>query len=503
MGPELKQTQKLSMELRLTLQMQQTLKLLQISKVELIQLIQQELEQNPILEEKEVIASSLLDDERTYRNDEPTEGDTLISNYERDYSSAPYEDETMEQMRSEQEYEDYLNARIEGPSFVGTPERIKEDRDKRLSSLNIEKNLSEHLLEQLAVLELSEKDKEIAYHIIMNLDENGYLKGETEEENLVNLIAIKARASDDDVLRVLKIVQGFDPPGVAARNLKECLILQAKHLNIDNELLIKAIEEHLPNFEKKRYKIIAKALNISEDMVRDLERTISNLNPKPGSSISGVTAEYIKPDIEIYKENGEFKIRIVKDDIPKIDINQKYLSIMRKRGRDPNSRFVRDKYRLAKIFLSALNDRENKLKQVAEIILKRQRDFFEKGEGHLKPLQEKDIANELNLNVSTVSRIFSSKYILTPFGVYPLKYFIKRPVISNESENMTNDVIMNIVRKMIEEEDPKYPLKDDEIARRLHKSHNITLKRRTIAKYREKMGIPPYNIRKNMKGLLK
>lgn len=498
MGPELKQTQKLSMELRLTLQMQQTLKLLQLSKMELIQLIHQELESNPILEEKEVVSTD------TTREDQPEEErdvdeNSFLSYYDRDFSTPPYEEETIKQIRKEDEYEDYLYARTEGISFTGVPDEIKEDRDRRFSTLNFEKSLSDHLLEQIALLDLSEKDREIAYHIIMNLDEEGYLRGESEDENLVNLIAIKARASDEDVLRVLKIVQTLDPPGVGARDLKECLIIQARQLNLDNDLLIKAIENHLPDFEKKRYQVIAKALNITEEMVRDIERTISNFNPRPGLLIASLPAEYIKPDVEVYKVDGEFKVRLIKDDIPKIDINRKYLSLMKRRSRDPNSRFVREKYKLAKIFLTALNDRDNRLRQVAEIILKRQREFFEKGEGHLKPLQEKEIAAELNVNVSTVSRIINSKYMLTPFGVYPLKYFIKRAVVSKEGEDITNDSIMKLIKKMIDEEDPKYPLKDDEIARRLLKSHNIDIKRRTVAKYRDIMGIPPYNIRKRIK----
>lgn len=501
MGPELKQTQKLSMEMKLTLQMQQTLRLLQTSKMELIQLIHQELEQNPILEEKDILSTSSPSVENNYEQEDISYEDSFITHYHNDYSTAPYEEETIKQIRKEQEYEDYLYARTEGPSFVGTPEEIKEDRDKNLSTLNEQKSLSEYLLEQLRLLDLNEKDKEIGYHIIMNLDENGYLRSDSEDENLINLIAIKARASDEDVERVLKIVQTFDPPGVGARNLKECLIIQARHLNLDNDLLIKAIEEHLHNFEKKRYKVIAKSLNISEDIVRDLEKTISNFNPKPGASISSLPPEYIKPDIEIFKDNGDFKIRIIKDDIPKIDINKKYLMMMKRRGRDQNSKFIRNNYKLAKIFLSALNEREIRLRQVAEIILKKQREFFEKGEGYLKPLQEKDIAAELNLNVSTVSRIFNSKYILTPFGVYPLKYFIKRPVISNEGTEISNDYIRNMIKKMIDEEDPKYPLKDDEIARRVFRSCNIQLKRRTIAKYRDSLGIPPYNIRKKTKNM--
>ncbi|MCX7958648.1 MAG: hypothetical protein N3B13_06340, partial [Deltaproteobacteria bacterium] len=202
MGPELKQTQKLAMELRLTLQMKQTLKMLQISKMELIQLIHQELEQNPILEEKEILTPAITDGEKPSEQDENGTDDSLLNNYTRDYSSAPYEEETIKQIQDEQEYEDYLNARTEGPSFTGVPEEISEDRDIKFSTLNTEKTLTEHLLEQLALLDLSEKDREIAYHIIMNLDENGYLKGESEDENLVNLIAIKARASDEDVERV-------------------------------------------------------------------------------------------------------------------------------------------------------------------------------------------------------------------------------------------------------------------------------------------------------------
>ncbi len=498
MGPELKQTQKLSMELRLTLQMQQTLKLLQVSKMELIQLIHQEIENNPLLEEKENLLSKPDEEGNGYE----TRDDSFFNNYENDYSTAPYEEETLKQIKYERHYDDYLNSRTEGPSFIGKAEEIPQDKDIRFSTDGAGKSLIEYLLEQLTIQDISEKDKEIAYHIIMNLDENGYLKGESEEENLVNIIAIKARASDEDVLRVLKIVQGFDPPGIAARNLKECLIIQARQMNFKNDLIIKAIEEHLHNFEKKRYEVIAKSLNITEEMARNIEKTIKNFNPKPGSSISDVQPEFIKPDVEVYKDSGEFKVRIIKEDIPKVNVNQIYLKEMKRRSRDPDSTYIRKNYKLAKIFITALNDREKRLKQVAEIIVRKQRDFFVRGEGNLKPLQEKDIAAELNLNVSTVSRIFNSKYIKTPFGVFPMKYFIKRTVISNEGGDVSNDLIKSMIKKMIDEEDPKYPLKDEEIARRLMRN-NIEIKRRTVAKYRDALSIPPYNIRKRTKNLPK
>lgn len=498
MGPELKQNQQLKQELKLTQQILQTLKLIQAGRQELIELIQQEIQQNPILEEKETFASKSIDSISIDDNEEDFTNDSFLSHYDKDFSFAPDGTENIKPVENKDSYDEYLNSRTEGTSFVGTPDEIAEDKDRRLSTQNVHKSLSEYLLEQLALFDLSEKDREIAYHIIMNLDENGYFKGESEEENLVNLIAIQARALDEDILRVLKIVQTFDPPGVGARDLKECLIIQARHYNCDNEILIKAIEEHLTNFERKKYPEIAKALNITENQVREIEETIRMFNPKPGASISGHQSEYIIPDIEVYKSNGDFKVRLIKDNIPKIGINQQYLNIMRKRGRDPNSRYIRDKYRSAKIFITALNERELRLKQVAEIIVKKQREFFEKGEGYLKPLQEKEIANELKMNVSTMSRIFNSKYMLTPHGVFPLKYFIKRAVISNEGENITNDNIKNMIKQMIDDEDPKYPLKDDEIVRRLSRL-NINIKRRTVAKYRDALGIQPYNIRKRIK----
>lgn len=510
MGPELKQTQRLQMELRLTLQMQQTLKMLQVSKLELIQMIREELERNPILEERENLSSSPL--EGDLGGDVGTDHieDSIYNNLQREFSEAPYiqpdireyEDFERVDRQKEKDYEDYIYARTEGTSLIGRTEEIGEDRNIRFSTQSIQKSLADHLLEQLAFADLSDKDREIGEHIIMNLNDDGYLKGESEDENLVRLIAIQARASEEDVLRVLKIIQQFDPPGIAARDLKECLLIQARHYNMDNEIVTKAIIDHLPDFEKKRYYTIAKALNISERTVRDIEKVISSFNPRPGAYVSSIQADYIRPDVEVYRSEGEFKIRLIKDDIPRIYINKDYLSMMRRRGRDPNSKFIRDNYKLAKIFITAINERENRLLQVTKVIVNKQRDFFLRGEGFLRPLQEKDIAAELNLNVSTISRIFNSKYILTPHGVFSMKYFIKRPVVSNNGEDISSDVIKTMIRNMIEEEDPRYPLKDDEIVRRLERQ-NIRIKRRTIAKYREEMGIRSYIVRKRMNNLLR
>jgi len=508
MGPELKQTQKLQMELKLTLQMQQTLKLLQVSKHELIQLIRQEAEQNPVLnleEHPDYVPSQ--QEEIDHYDGGDRDSDSLYSNLGSDYLTPPYEqnnktyDET-DDIEDERRYQEYLNSKTEGQSFVGEHENVDEDRNIRLSTQFTSKSLSDHLLEQLRLTDLSDKDKEIGYHIIMNLNDDGYLKGDSEDQDLIRLIAIQAKALEEDVLRVLQIIQEFDPSGIGARDYKECLIIQARHLNRNSDIIIRVIEQHLPDLERKRYAAISKALNISEDDVREIEKIISDFNPRPGAAYNNSEPEYAIPDVEIYKSNGEFKIRLLKEQIPRIFINKDYLGMMRRRGRDPNSKFIRNNYKLAKIFLNALNDREKRIRQVAEVILNRQIEFFEKGEGYLKPLQEKEIAIELGLNVSTVSRIFNSKYILTPYGVYPMKYFIKRPVLSTDGENISNDAIKKAIKAMVEEEDPKYPLKDDEIVRRLSRQ-NISISRRTVAKYRDEMGIAPYNIRKTVKNMPK
>ncbi len=490
MGPELKQTQKLRQEIRLTLQMQQTLKMLQIARQELITSLRQEIEENPLLEEKLDMeeSSNILDYAES--NDEDSSEDSIYNNFQKDFSEAPYN------------YYSYINARTEGKSLVGQPDGIKEDRNIKLSTGATYKSLIDQLREQLILLDLPEKDREIAENIIENLDDNGYFKGESEEEDLVMRIATMTRSTEEDVLRVLKVVQGLDPPGIAARDLKECLIIQAKRCNKDSDNLIKVITNHLQDFEKKRYHVISKALNISEEEVREIEKIIKRFDPKPGASIDNEKTEFIQPDVEIYKTENGFKVRLLKDDIPKIYINRDYLNIMRRRGRDPNSKYIRDKYNSAKILLTALNEREDKIIKVAKIILNKQREFFEKGEGHLKPLLEKDIANELQCDESIVSRIFNSKYILTPYGVYPMKYFIKRAVFSKEGEDISNDIIKSMIQNMIEDEDPGYPLKDEEIARRLARQ-NIAIKRRTVAKYRDLLGIPSYIVRKRINNLPK
>jgi len=503
MGPELKQTQRLQLELKLTLQMQQTLKLLQVNRQELIQIIRQEVEQNPVLSIEDVPEYISAQQVEEYPREDSEGGEnSLYSNLEGDFQTPPYDytekkyDES-DDIEDERRYQEYIFSRTEGQSLVGESEGIQEDRNIRLSTHILGKSLTDHLLEQLRLTDLNEKDKEIGYHIIMNLNDDGYLKGDSEEQDLIGLIAIQAKALEEDVLRVLKIIQEFDPPGIAARNYKECLIIQARHCK-NSDLIIKVIENHMQDLERKRYPVIAKALNISEEAVREIEKIISGFNPKPGAAFNTPEPEYITPDVEIYKSNGEFKVRLLKDNIPRVYINRDYLGLMKRRGRDPNSKFIRNNYKLAKIFLNALNDREKRIRQVAEIILERQREFFEKGEGHLKPLLEKEIAAQIGVGISTVSRIFNSKYILTPFGIYPMKYFIRQPFGNVENETISNDVVKNLVKKMIDEEDPKYPLKDDEIVRRLSRQ-NINISRRTVAKYREAMGIPPYNIRKRTK----
>lgn len=453
----------------MTPQLQMAIKLLQLSRLELMDTIQQELEENPTIEEvqetspKEEItektegeAAAQVEDTKEVTIEEKINEDIDWSNYLDEYNSpgkTTYESET----RESPQYE----------AFVSQKE-----------------SLSDHLLWQLLMTSPSEENKSIGSLIIGNLSKDGYLELSVEE------ISEASRFPMEQVESVLSLMQSFDPMGVCARDLKECLLLQAKRLNLDNTLVTEIITHHLKHLENKNYKAICKACKVKiKDIVAAVD-IIRALEPKPGREFSEDTPQYITPDIYVYKSDGEFVIVINEDGMPKLKINQFYKKAISKKDdvSAPAKDYIQDKMRSAAWLIRSIHQRRKTIYKVMESILKFQHDFFDKGITHLKPMVLRDVAEDIEMHESTISRVTTNKYAHTPQGIFELKYFFNSSIKRVYGEAIASASVQEKIRRIIENENPKKPYSDNKMAEML-KSENIDIARRTVAKYREMMGI--------------
>ncbi len=469
MALELRQQLKLTQQLIMTPQLQMAIKLLQLSRLELMDSIQQELEENPTLEEvqetvpKEQItekpegeAAASAEDVKEVTIEEKINEDIDWSNYIDEYNSpgkTTYESES----RETPQYE----------SFVSQKE-----------------SLSDHLLWQFLMTTPSEEDKSIGSLIIGNLTKDGYLEQSIEQ------LSQTGQVPEEQIEKVLHLMQTFDPTGVCARDLKECLLLQAKKLNLDNTLVTEIITDHLKHLENKNYKAICKACKVKiKDIVAAVE-IIRGLEPKPGREFSEDTAQYITPDIYVYKSDGEFVIVVNDDGMPKLKVNQFYKKAISKKGdvNAPAKDYIQDKMRSAAWLIRSIHQRRKTIYKVMESILKFQLDFFEKGIAYLKPMVLRDVAEDIEMHESTISRVTTNKYVHTPRGIFELKYFFNSSINRLYGEAIASASVQDKIKKIIESENPKKPYSDNKMAEML-KSENIDIARRTVAKYREMMGI--------------
>lgn len=477
MALELRQQLKLTQQLIMTPQLQMAIKLLQLSRLELMDTIRQELEENPALEEVQ-----------------DTSGDDQLS--ESPESPSPETPATQEVTIEERIPEDidwsnYLDE-YNAPGRVSYESESKET-PKYEAFLAPKQSLHDHLLWQFMMTKPSPEEEKIACLICGNLNKDGYLDVSVDE------IAAQGGLPPEDVESILTLMQTFDPVGVCARNLSECLLIQARHLGFDDTIVTDIIANHLPHLEKKNYKAICKTLKAKIEDVISAVNVIIGLEPRPGRQFSDDTPQYITPDIFVYKMEDEFVIVLNDDGLPKLRVNNFYKKSISQGKKISNEaeNFIQDKLRSAAWLIKSIHQRQKTIYRVMESILKYQRDFFENGIAHLKPMVLRDVAQDIGMHESTISRVTTNKYAFTPQGIFELKYFFNSSIKREDGGAIASASVQEKIRQIILSEDPRKPYSDDKISKLL-KKEDIHIARRTVAKYREMLKVLPSNKRKQI-----
>lgn len=461
---------KLSQKLVLTPQLQMAIKLLQMPQLELSQTISQELVENPFLEELTDVTSSeeLSQDEKESLAEIPQDTDDSELSLEKlaYFSTDDYFEERSSDGR---DLGYFTSGNITHPSYE--------------YFLSTATDLFEHLIWQLRLSKESEEIREVAELIIGNIDENGYLR--ITEEEVLEL----SKTDKETVEKALTLVQSFDPPGIAARDVRECLQLQLKSINMHGTLAESLITNNLDQIGKRKYQQLSKEYNVSVEDILSAVKIIEGLDPKPARKFSSSPADYITPDVFILKTDGGYQIVLNDEGLPKIKINNYYQRLLKQKDAVPKEErpFLEEKLRSAFWLLKSLDQRNKTIYRVTESILLFQRDFFDKGIIVLKPLNLKDIASELNLHESTISRVTSNKYLSCPRGIYSFKYFFSNAIPCDSGE-LSSTSVKEMIKTIISEEDSYNPLSDMRIVD-IFKSKNIMIARRTIAKYRDELKI--------------
>ncbi|MGQ9688578.1 MAG: RNA polymerase factor sigma-54 [Desulfobaccales bacterium] len=471
MALEIRQNLKLTQTLIMTQKLQQAIKLLQLSRMELLDEIHQALETNPVLEEsqnEERLQGSKDGDEWLL----PEEGISELRLDDDGEGKSPLDD---------WDWGNFFRDQDETPMF-----REHEDRDApSFENFNSQKtSLKAHLTWQMRMAELSQADERIATLIIGNVDPQGYLRVSVEE------IAEELGVEPAQVESVLRVVQGFDPTGVAARNLPECLLLQAKALGIDDPLVVDIINRHLPNLANKNYQAIARDLKVSVEEVFRAGQIISELEPKPGRSFDVEEPAYINPDVFVHKVGDEYVITLNEDGLPKLRVSQFYLEALRhpEKLSDSARAYIQKHLDSALWFIRSIHQRQKTLYRVAESIVRFQSDFLDNGLSQLRPLTLRQVAEDVQMHESTISRVTTGKYMHTPQGLLDMKYFFNSGLNLALGDQIASESVKEKIRQIVQSENPENPLSDQEIAEILRKD-NVLIARRTVAKYRGMLGV--------------
>jgi RNA polymerase sigma-54 factor len=474
----LRQTQRVVM----TPLLQQAIQLLQLSTLELEQVVRKELEENPLLEEL------------------PTEGteapaaNSPEAAVELPPAPPPTEPVSSETSTVDGERADELPFDLSSVIFDQADERTPVSTESR-EDLPFENlggseatSLADHLSEQLRLATDDPDTLSIGMAIIGNLDEDGYLRAEVAE------IAEGTGRPVEEVERVLTLVQGFDPRGVAARNIQECLLLQLTADPDPDPVSVEIVERYFEDLGRRRYADIARAMKLSLDRIMESIDEIQTLEPKPGRQFAVVDSRYIVPDVTIQKVGADYVVVLNEEGIPRLRVNSLYRSLLRRSG-DEAKQYVEQKIRSAVWLIKSVEQRQRTLRRVAQSLVNFQREFLDKGLPFLRPLALRDVGDDINMHESTISRVTTNKYVQTPQGLYELKFFFHSGIESTNGAMVSSVSVKKMIRDMVEAEEAAAALSDQEIARALH-GQGLTIARRTVAKYREELGILPSHQRR-------
>ncbi len=474
------------------------MKLLQVPTANLEERIKEEMEENPALE---------LDEEGQKNEDE----------YADEFESPDTDDEYEEKDGSVEDYDkvdvsEYLHdGDDEIADYKVRDDQYGDDDDNRQLPVKTETSFYDTLVSQLGLLTLSEKEKKIATHIIGSIDEDGYLRRDTPA--LVDDLAFRQNieTTPAEVDRIIAMIQQFDPPGVGARNLTECLLLQLqrqKEEGKDVDMAIKALQNYFDEFTKKHYEKIQRGLGLTEEQLKAVMMQIVKLNPKPGGNLGTINKaeSYVVPDFFIMNNNGKLELTLNSRNAPELRISEGYRDMMKDYERGPKKDrqqkeavlFIKQKIDAAKWFIDAIKQRQHTLMDTMTAIMNHQHEFFLTGdETTLRPMILKDIAEKTNLDISTVSRVANSKFVQTEFGTYRLKFFFSESLSTDSGEEVSTREVKKILTDLIEMESKRHPLSDERLTDMLQeKGYNIA--RRTVAKYREQLNIPVARLRKEL-----
>ncbi|MEO8036292.1 MAG: RNA polymerase factor sigma-54 [Acidobacteriota bacterium] len=476
---------KLSQKLIMTPSLQQAIKLLQLSKLELQEVLNQELLENPLLEESAEEAKAEETEQETA--DQKTEAeDEAMTN---ETKEADKEKDSFDEIDYDAYFQDYIE-------YGYNPRGMGEEYDEFPieNTLTRPPNLPDHLTWQLDMSDTSPLLKEIGYFIIGNIDEDGYLRASTEE------ILAAGKWTAEDIESAIRTIQALDPIGVGARDLRECLLLQLRFLEVDNPLVEEIVRDHWDEFMQRKFVQIAKALAIDMKTLEGIVEVIKHLDPKPGRKYSNERAIYVEPDVYIHKIGDDYMIVLNEDGMPKLRINGSYramLNSMDSKSDGETVNYIKDKIRSAVWLIKSLDQRQRTIYKVAESIVKHQREFLERGIDFLRPLVLRDVADDIQMHESTVSRVVSNKYMHTPRGLFLMKYFFHSGIDSDTGEDISSLTVKKKIQSYIDGEDTRKPLSDSKIMKILN-DEGINIARRTVAKYRDELNIPSSTDRKQI-----
>ncbi len=498
MAQGLQLAQRLTQSLVLSPQMQQSLALLQAPTLELKALVEQELQQNPVLEEAATPETDQGEKIKEDGDDSPeTDGDPAEPPADVTFDPAteksngePADDFMAEFERLaqlDQEWRDHF-AQTNIPM-----RRSAEDEEKRqfmFDSLVAGTSLQEVLLEQARESSLTPEQQPIAEMLIGNIDDHGYLKANIDE------LAFSTNMPADKIEAVLKVIQTFDPPGVGARDLQECLLRQLERAGQQESVEYRIIRDHMEALGKRRIPEIARSLGMSVDDIQDAIGRIGRLEPRPGRAFLSDNNQYIMPEVFVQKVGEDFVVTTNNDQIPHLRISNTYKDLMAQSGNSAEVlNYIREKIRAGKFLIKSLHQRQQTIMNIGMEIVKRQREFMEKGVAFLKPLTMVQVAEVVGVHETTVSRAVSGKYMQTPQGIFEMKYFFTAGIQTASGEGMSNTSVKDMIAEMFRKEDPTKPLSDQEIVKMLQEK-GIVIARRTVAKYRSELNILPSNLRK-------
>jgi RNA polymerase sigma-54 factor len=479
----------LGQSLTMTPQLQQAIKLLQLSRLELEQFVETQMAENPVLEE---VAAEASDDYSSMEK-EFTETEAVSGRLE---EASSIVDQVSKGKENEVDWErlsNYEESRFQASSG-GSKNNSDEDAPNYENIVTKAATLQEYVLDQSREIDFSEAERSIAEQIAGNIDDRGYLVLPIEE------LAEKEGFDLEVAEGVLDTIQHFDPPGVGARDLRECLLIQIRHFKLRNGIVERIVENHLHDLENRNYSAVAKALGVALDQVYTNVGIIAGLDPIPGRQFGPDAPQYIIPDVYVFKVGGEWVVSMNEDGLPRLKVSPFYKDMLKDQKALPKKNnegkeYLDDKIKSAKWIIKSMEQRQRTIHRVMEKILERQKEFFEYGIQYLKPMVLRDIADALELHESTISRVTTNKYVHTPRGIFELKFFFNSAIGRNDGESVANEAVKSRIGEIVKAEDHNKPLSDQQIMEMLAKE-NIDISRRTIAKYREQLGILPSSKRR-------